>query len=81
MKYYLSDDLASDSERQTLREAAFNKKKREANKHKDRKKQFRNAYGYIMFFTSIPLPYLLQIINLVYDTLNLYHKLLQNYWK
>ena len=45
---YLSDDLASDSEDEKLlprarREAAANKKKREANRQKDKKKQFRNA--------------------------------------
>ena len=48
VKCYLSDDLASDSEdekqlNKARREAASNKKKREANKLKDRKKQFRNA--------------------------------------
>ena len=47
MKCYLSDDLAFDSEgkkqlNKACREEASNKKKREANKHKDRKKQFRN---------------------------------------
>ena len=47
-KCYLSDDRASDSEdekqlNKARREAASNKKKREANKLKDRKKQFRNA--------------------------------------
>ena len=48
VKYYLSDDLASDSEDEkqlsrARREAAGNKKKREANKQRDKKKQFRNA--------------------------------------
>ena len=48
MKCYLSDDLASDLENEkqlnkARREVASNKKKREANKLKDRKKQFRNA--------------------------------------
>ena len=48
VKCYLSDDLASDSEGEkqlsrARREAAANKKKREANKQKDKKKQFRNA--------------------------------------
>ena len=48
MKCYLSDDLASDSEDEkqlfrARREAAANKKKREANKQRDKKKQFRNA--------------------------------------
>ena len=48
LKCYLSDDLASDSEdekqlNKVRREAAFNKKKREASKLKNRKKQFRNA--------------------------------------
>ena len=48
MKCYLSDDLASDSEdekqlNKARREAASNKKKREANKLKGRKKQFWNA--------------------------------------
>ena len=48
VKCYLSDDLASDSEderqlNKARREAASNKKKREANKLKDRKKKFRNA--------------------------------------
>ena len=48
VKCCLSDDLASDSEDEkqlntARKEAASNKKKREANKLKDRKKQFRNA--------------------------------------
>ena len=48
VKCYLSDDLASDSvdEKQhsrARREAAANKKKREANKRKGKKKQFRNV--------------------------------------
>ena len=48
MKCYLSEDLVSDSEdekqlNKARREAASYKKKWEANKLKDRKKQFRNA--------------------------------------
>ena len=48
VKCYLSDDLASDSEDEkqlskARREAPANKKKREANKQRDKKKQFRNA--------------------------------------
>ena len=48
VKCYLSDDLASDSEDEkqlsrARREAAANKKKREANKQRDKKKQFWNA--------------------------------------
>ena len=48
VKFYLSGNLASDSEdekqlNKASREAASNKKKREAKKLKDRKKQFRNA--------------------------------------
>ena len=48
VKCYLSDDLASDSEEEkqlsrALREAAADKKKREANKRKDKNKQFRKA--------------------------------------
>ena len=48
VKCYLTDDLASDSEddkqlNKACREAASNKKKREVDKHKDRKKQFWNA--------------------------------------
>ena len=47
MKCYLSDDLASDSEDEkqlsrACRQAAANRKKREENKQKDKKKQFRN---------------------------------------
>ena len=49
MKCYLSDDLASDSEDEkqlnmARRQAASNKRKREANKLKYRKKQFRNVF-------------------------------------
>ena len=48
VKCYLSDDLASDSEVEkqlsgARREAAANKKKREANKQRDKKRHFRNA--------------------------------------
>ena len=48
VKCYLSDDLPSDSEdekqlSEARREAATNKKKKEANKQKYKKKQFRNA--------------------------------------
>ena len=48
VKLYLSDDLTSDSEdekqlNKARRETASNKKKREAGKLKDRKKQFRNG--------------------------------------
>ena len=48
MKCYLSEDLASDSEdkiqlNKALLELASKKKKQEANKLKDRKKQFRKA--------------------------------------
>ena len=48
VKCYLSNDLTSDSEdekqlNKARREAASNKKKREANKLKDREKQFRNT--------------------------------------
>ena len=48
VRCYLSDDLASDSEDEkqlsrARREAASNKKKREANKQKDKKKQFWNV--------------------------------------
>ena len=48
MKCYLSDNLDSDLEdekqlNKARRETASNKKKREANKHKDKKKQFWNA--------------------------------------
>ena len=47
VKYYLSDNLASDSEDEkqlsrASREAAANKKKRDAKKQKDKKKQFQN---------------------------------------
>ena len=54
VKLYLSDDLASDSEdeRQLFRarrEAAVNKKNKEANKQKDKKKQFRNALSPLLF--------------------------------
>ena len=48
VKCHLSDDLASDSEDEkqlsrARRKAAGNKKKREANKQRDKKKQCRNA--------------------------------------
>ena len=48
VKCYLSNDLASDSEDEkqlskTCREAAESKKKKEANKQKDKKEQFRNT--------------------------------------
>ena len=49
VKCYLSDGLASDSEDEkqlskARREAATNKKKREANKQKDKEKQFRKKF-------------------------------------
>ena len=37
--------------------------------------------GYIMPLPQFPHRFMLRIINLVYVTLSLYHKLLQNYWK
>ena len=55
VRFYLSHDLASDSDDEKQlskdrRRAACNKKKRKAYKHKHRKEQFRNAPS---FFTGV----------------------------